>query len=1143
MKKIVWILLILNSLMWAKNECTKSSDALWKQLEKQYQQEILEYSGGEDAKYIETKACFNIDNKIYMVQLYSQSKSNRENSASLLIGIVNSQKQIVESYFHKDALIIDYWIIGISLDTKSYTKLSKYKPFGIILEEILDGPPTPSKKKLFIYENNLRPILTDLTIEEYDEEMAGHISARTTSLKSYETNLIYPLLSFSHNYSYASDGIKEKWKVKLDDINCFYKNGKYECKVKSIFDLKQVAKNTLDGLKYREIVLHAMLDEIPLNKENVETYHTISIRLKAHGHKKEGNFLAEQILGAFPERKSLAQVENLEEKELFRNEQIIIDEYSVKELNISFRLLENQADGGNNYSQSLQWKETIVPANIPLQIGSVYYKNKNEFYVENLYEYGFSIIQFKNDEIHFLDSDKYVVEGDENEFFKFIVDFKEDKPIFYFKSSTKKMPYDFTEYKPKANDGTKEARIYFDNFDRYGNIYGEQYLLEKEVQKIKKSNKSYQTSKYKIEIQEKKDNSWELNYINLITKEKSMLFESLNPITYEILENEILVVSTSCGSPCTNYLFKNLETGKEYSTQSLIAYNQKYIATIELNGIVEIRELFGEKIYATTLDIASVAVPTSAIEKATFKGNYLEVEYLSGEEYVSKYKKIYFLENVFQKSKENYWNGTFKYNGYDMATGSVFESEWLFKFSDKGCHVTMCGEETSLEKVEKKDRKPNVKTIIDTECSIVKATKNDAFDSDKLEKSISEMDAIVVKTGESKYILLRDGKNYFISGYNVTLPRNYDFLHSITRENSSKLNSDISVENLLAKAKETSKKYLKESAEILDEIVADTKNYGKDRVAIISSYYIKSSSNPYRYKLLSLYEKKGSHVEPLLSNFRLSYTQSDNNQERENYYSATHKYKLKNTSDVSRLEFEHTYVFEHEQSHKKLIVKKWSVKLDPKVFVFKNGKYEAIKQKKKPLFNLDEVLKNAQKGLRYKKIVLEAMLFEVPVSKENVKRYAQIGQALKKFKYLKEAEFLLGSIFKSKYVNSFALEVLANIFYENSLLLQKKADELFKEGKINPSSVAMKANAEMIKALMLYRMEENLLKKEDDYMGKVIYVRFEEAEHFVMDNEDVIEFIKTGIYADATVYDYLDDELQEDMRLMDARDLSFKDEI
>jgi len=473
-------------------ECFEDSDHLWKKLEQKYKQEIEEHSGGDEtAKYIEKKACFKVDNERMMVALYVKDKQEHKHFASFLLAKIDRENKIVESRLFKDVFMFNYLTTTLTIDSKSYIKYSPSKPFGIVVEEELDGPPTLSKKKLFIYESDgLKPILSNLTIEEYDEEMAGHNLARVASLKTTKINSDYAPLIFSHNYSYAFDGIKEKWKVKLDDIECLYKNEKYECKVNPVFELRQVEKNVKKGLKYRIIVLHALLDEVLLSKENLETYNSIVYYLKKYKHEKEAHFLEDQILYKFPKEKSLAQVENLEEKRLFWNEQITIDEFVSKELNVSFRLLGSYDD--NSYSQSLQWKDIVVPSDIEVQLGRIHFKNKNEFYVENLYEYGFSIIQFKNDEIHFLATDEDIIEYNENEFFKFVIDLKDDKPIFYFKSITKKLVFDFTEYKPKVNDSTKEARIYFDDFDKYGNIYGEKYLSEKKVQKIKKSNKSYQ---------------------------------------------------------------------------------------------------------------------------------------------------------------------------------------------------------------------------------------------------------------------------------------------------------------------------------------------------------------------------------------------------------------------------------------------------------------------------------------------------------------------------------------------------------------------------------------------------------------------------------------------------------------------------
>ena len=220
------------------------------------------------------------------------------------------------------------------------------------------------------------------------------------------------------------------------------------------------------------------------------------------------------------------------------------------------------------------------------------------------------------------------------------------------------------------------------------------------------------------------------------------------------------------------------------------------------------------------------------------------------------------------------------------------------------------------------------------------------------------------------------------------------------------------IEKLLSKAKEIAQQYDKESPEKFKSVVTDTKSYGKGRVGIVTTYYLQSNSMPYTYKLLSIYEKN----KVLLSNFKL-YTEVTDKWSADycEDYTVTHEYQTKKSSSLQQLVFEHTYVFKHEKYCKEKSIKKWSVKLDPKKFVLKDGKFVAVKQEKKPIFNLDEVLKNAQKGLRYKKIVLEAMLFEVPVSKDNVELYTQIGQALKKAKHREEAEFLLSSIFKSSF--------------------------------------------------------------------------------------------------------------------------------
>ena len=76
----------------------------------------------------------------------------------------------------------------------------------------------------------------------------------------------------------------------------------------------------------------------------------------------------------------------------------------------------------------------------------------------------------------------------------------------------------------------------------------------------------------------------------------------------------------------------------------MIAYNEKYIAIIDKNGTVTIRELFGKVIFTDRLNISPVAFPPSAIEKAGFKEDTLVIDYLTGKDFKTKHKTVHFLK-------------------------------------------------------------------------------------------------------------------------------------------------------------------------------------------------------------------------------------------------------------------------------------------------------------------------------------------------------------------------------------------------------------------------------------------------------------------------------------------------------------------
>ena len=350
----------------------------------------------------------------------------------------------------------------------------------------------------------------------------------------------------------------------------------------------------------------------------------------------------------------------------------------------------------------------------------------------------------------------------------------------------------------------------------------------------------------------------------------------------------------------------------------------------------------------------------------------------------------------------------------------------------------------------------------------------------------------------------------------------------------------INTKKLIESIRESTQKELVESPEVIDKIIVSRGNFGKNRVGVEVHIRLQSNSCPYTYGRLSIYEKDKNKIVTLLSNFKV--LKRDGEKGYCDFYEREHKYLLEKKSTPSKLIFKHTYRFSHEEFCKENKTEEWKVTLKPTVLSLNKRKYQIVSSNKKAVFDLNEIVKNTKKGWRYRTIVLKAMLFEEPIAKENVELYAKIGSNLKNAKHTKEALFLLDKIFRSKIKTALGYVTLADIYYEKGVKQQKLADKLFKEGEVNPSSISMQSNANMIKALMLYREYSRLLEKEGIHsLGKVIDARLEELEHFVMESDNLIEFLKTGIYADIMVYDYLDNKLQENEDIMSARDVNLKD--
>jgi len=203
------------------------------------------------------------------------------------------------------------------------------------------------------------------------------------------------------------------------------------------------------------------------------------------------------VFSSFLFSKEPTQYKNLLEKQVYFDTKISITEYSNKKINFSVKLLSLS----NPWAQYLRWKETIIPVDVPIELGSyLYFKNQDESYIFNLYEYGEEVFQLKNEKINILgyieDAYNYTrskgIRYDRNDPFDLNIKFQNNQPLFFYKNRKNKIKISLKKsYKIKWKLN-KQVQEYFDNFEKYGTPYGKNYLSQKEAQKIRKSNKSYQ---------------------------------------------------------------------------------------------------------------------------------------------------------------------------------------------------------------------------------------------------------------------------------------------------------------------------------------------------------------------------------------------------------------------------------------------------------------------------------------------------------------------------------------------------------------------------------------------------------------------------------------------------------------------------
>ena len=307
---------VLNGLLWSSSMCGIDDGNIKKELEKQYAQEIksLNFNFEEGYRHLDA-TCEKIPktDKVVFAFPYAVGEDGLY-TLSLILAIVEQKTQIIEqSYFHKNIAQSDaVYISGLELDTSLYEKN--------ILKLALSfsgashvNPYTSTSMFLYAIKNNkIKVVLDGFNFSETNGEnnmCYYHDTSHYYSWKNKKSFTLPNTLVFKHDYKYeesdCEDASNEKyWHVKLEPLKFVYKNGKYRMvsKIKPIFNLKEVEANAKKGLRYKEMVLKAMLFEEYLFKKNVNRYNNIAYYLQKAGHNKEAMILLKEIVNRFPNR-------------------------------------------------------------------------------------------------------------------------------------------------------------------------------------------------------------------------------------------------------------------------------------------------------------------------------------------------------------------------------------------------------------------------------------------------------------------------------------------------------------------------------------------------------------------------------------------------------------------------------------------------------------------------------------------------------------------------------------------------------------------------------------------------------------------------------------------------------------------------
>lgn len=311
MKKTLLSLVLLVNLLWGDNLCLFDDSEFESVIKKKHLNEMTDLKKGlyVQCAYLKEKT------KGFIAYSYYKEVNTTEAlySISNIIALVDiTNKKVIDSQFYKDEYLSKNKTNSFTINAVDYQKVSKNDTVGVLIK--VENSRRREYLSLFEFDGiKVHRILKNFVHDEYHEEMMKEylpewVFKRSTLSSSFKVDKhdgSYKKINFSQGFDFEYEDKDEvlnsqwdkRWRVTLEDKEFIYKNGSYVAiESKPIFNLKQIALNTKKGLKYKRVVLEAMLLEAKISSENIESYEDIAVNLYKHKRYATAEMLFKKII-------------------------------------------------------------------------------------------------------------------------------------------------------------------------------------------------------------------------------------------------------------------------------------------------------------------------------------------------------------------------------------------------------------------------------------------------------------------------------------------------------------------------------------------------------------------------------------------------------------------------------------------------------------------------------------------------------------------------------------------------------------------------------------------------------------------------------------------------------------------------------